>query len=638
MRHLSLIFLSFLLTACASTSDKGAVNQSDGSVFREVKKVEYKGTVFAKYLKDYLAKNLNPRSITSRNLIDRSGIESNGRLPSKALFQSLGYRVRDAFVALPPELSTRGIENPEAWLFTKEIQSMETTLALLDTTKARLKSEGGLEAGRQDWEVAITRRNLLLEAVGYWYQMRDQELYNQGLARLDRETNQIFEEIKEARQNFDVEDLREKELALLGLRTDSSLLFQFYSSEQARLYNRIDSRELSDKGRKTPRFTNSLSCSIDTLTDQQGRFFLESQYKSQVEKITQIDNRKVAIYELNQLSREIATKALAIRTKKLNAIEKMYLFDQAVAEKQRNEQLSVLKQKNLFLVEKGEDVNLQEIEVLEAMPLNIRRRPIVNAEESTNYYSAISVLESWVLNELVKLNQLRLENALVGLDSAYQIYQESVWDDATNDVRNIRDVLYEVYDYTLINYLIGYERVSFANKAISHRCGLDRELTSKSLKTNLKSIDRFADFIERNYEMGMPNDALQIKLANHKFLEKSLVSKKLDDRHQNVKSKAQSVLSRDGFSLATKDEALTFLKGDGYTVEVGEFSDTQNVLKMVKRFKRSVPKLIYFSTSNGQKNFKILIGQEDTLSSIEEMQERISFGEIKSFEKVRNDL
>jgi len=286
MRHLSLIILSFLLTACSSLGGNNSVGTESSSVFLNTpKKVEYSGTLFSQYLKGYLAKNINPRSDTSRGLIDRSGIEANGRLPSKALYQSLGYRVRDAFVALPPELSTRSISSPEDILLGQLIQDTEVTWALLDTTKERLKSKGGLEKGRKDWEVSITRRNLLSEATGYWFQMRNQALYNQGITRLDNTTNAQFDEITQARQNYDVEDLRDKELALLGMRSDIALIFQFYSSEQARLFNRIDSRSLPNDNKRKVGLNKILSCTIDPELESKGNEFLKANYASQVEKM-----------------------------------------------------------------------------------------------------------------------------------------------------------------------------------------------------------------------------------------------------------------------------------------------------------------------------------------------------------------
>jgi len=179
MRHLSLIIISALLTACASIENP-TTNSAvpDGRITSDVSNNE--GSIFSQYLRDYLAKNINPRIRVSRNFIDRSSIESNGRLPSKALFQSLGYRVRDSFVTVPPELSSRSFKNPEKLLLAKLIQDTETTWALLDSTQARLNSFDGLNKGHPSWEVGVIRRNLLLEAVGYWYQLRNQEKYDRG--------------------------------------------------------------------------------------------------------------------------------------------------------------------------------------------------------------------------------------------------------------------------------------------------------------------------------------------------------------------------------------------------------------------------------------------------------------------------
>jgi len=452
MRHLSLIVLSFALTACSTLGIGGNSDETDSSVFIPTpKKIEYSGTLFAKYLKDYVAKNITPRSRTSRSLIDRSGIEGNGRLPSKALYQSLGYRVRDAFVALPPELSTRGIRDPEATLLAQLIQDSEITLALLDTTRGRLKSTGGLEEGRQDWEVAITRRNLLSEAVGYWYQMRNQDLYNQGIIRLDNTTNTQFDEISQARQDYDVEDLRNKELALLGMRSDIALIFQFHSSEQARLFNRIDSRVLPNNSKQKVDLNKSLNCKVDSRLEGQGNAFLEANYASQVEKIRNDENKKVVIYELNQLAREISSKALEAHAKQLNAIEKEFLPRKELAEKMREVDVQLLIEKQANLIKLGEEVDPEEIELLKSAPLGVKRKPIVASRESQSYYNALLVLSSWNADELLELNQKRLTTVLAEINNMYVEYQEPVWKDVSPEVGVIRELLYEIYDYTLID-------------------------------------------------------------------------------------------------------------------------------------------------------------------------------------------
>lgn len=656
MRHLSLIILSFLLTACSSLGGNNSVGTESSSVFLNTpKKVEYSGTLFSQYLKGYLAKNINPRSDTSRGLIDRSGIEANGRLPSKALYQSLGYRVRDAFVALPPELSTRSISSPEDILLGQLIQDTEVTWALLDTTKERLKSKGGLEKGRKDWEVSITRRNLLSEATGYWFQMRNQALYNQGITRLDNTTNAQFDEITQARQNYDVEDLRDKELALLGMRSDIALIFQFYSSEQARLFNRIDSRSLPNDNKRKVGLNKILSCTIDPELESKGNEFLKANYASQVEKILNNENKKSAIYELNKLARDISSKALEAHAEKLNAIEKEFIPRKQAAEQKRKLEVELLLEKHAQLIKLGQDVDPQQVEYLKSLPLDAERKPLVNSSESMAYYNAISVLSNWAADELVALNQKRLVSVLTDIDNIYVQYQEPIWQEVSQEVSIIRELLYEVYDYTLIDYLLGYERAVFANKALLNNCKTSSELSARNIEINHKAIDQLAGLIETTVGAGFPRDELKNKLKNIALLEKSITSNVLGDsfsqKNDAIQTKkkqreeqlasARAILSRNGYFLATGSEVLQFAHKEGYSVEVGAYAGVDDALKMIKRFKRSVPSLVYLS-KKGQEDdemvFKVLVGNERELDSIKNLQDRIEFGDIRSFEYIRNDI
>jgi len=168
MRHLIPLFFISVLSACTTVEPikpNAPIASSVESAVVKKPKVELSASdsSLSNYLRDYLSKNISDRAQNSRSLIDRSGIESNGRLPSTSLFQSLGYRMRDAFVAMPPELNSRNFKDAEGDLYPKLIHDLEKTWALLDSTRARLKSQGGLEAGREDWEVAVARRNLILD-------------------------------------------------------------------------------------------------------------------------------------------------------------------------------------------------------------------------------------------------------------------------------------------------------------------------------------------------------------------------------------------------------------------------------------------------------------------------------------------
>lgn len=649
MRHLSLIIISALLTACASIENP-TTNSAvpDGRITSDVSNNE--GSIFSQYLRDYLAKNINPRIRVSRNFIDRSSIESNGRLPSKALFQSLGYRVRDSFVTVPPELSSRSFKNPEKLLLAKLIQDTETTWALLDSTQARLNSFDGLNKGHPSWEVGVIRRNLLLEAVGYWYQLRNQEKYDRGLSRLEERINELFEEFIQASQSYDVKDQRSHELGLLDLKSDMSLLFQFYSSEQARLYNRIDSRSLpSSNFRKKPNFTKRLSCSIDRKVENTGLSYLQRNYRSKINTIKSSSNKHQAIYVLNEVARDISSKALALHAQQLNSVEREFVAKQAIAQEQRDKEVASLIEKLNLQTENANSVVTEEVEALKNAPLGIKRQPLAMTREQRQYYDAISVLISWTADELLNLNQQRIKNVLDDLDNIYNLEKKTVQKKGTEETNLIRDLLYEVYDFTLIDYLIGYERIAITNKAFANSCVLRPEISANNSQIGFSHIESFANFVESYYRGSFPNKLLSSKLENFSTVDNALSNKTLGEGYSIYPNKKivkvalsnqdiAQIIASNGYKLSSDIDLYKFVEGDGHTIEVGSFYDAQSALAMVKRFKASVPKIIYLSKDDkesGDAFLKILVGQERVYNSADAMKDRIGFGKINTFSEVR---
>ena len=64
-------------------------------------------------------------------------------------------------------------------------------------------------------------------------------------------------------------------------------------------------------------------------------------------------------------------------------------------------------------------------------------------------------------------------------------------------------------------------------------------------------------------------------------------------------------------------------------------------IDMAKRFKVTVPKLIYLSKAydkDGSIVMKVLIGQEQSMPAAENLKKRIGFGKIKKYSEVRQDI
>ena len=386
----------------------------------------------------------------------------------------------------------------------------------------------------------------------------------------------------------------------------------------------------------------------------QGSKFLEKNYAAQIEKIRDNENKKSALYELNKLAREISSKALEAHAKKLNVIEKDFISRKEAAEQKRESDVQALIEKQEILIKLGKEIDPQQVEYLKSLPLGVERKPLANSTESISHYNAILVLSNWVADELVALNQERLTTVLTEISDIYVHYQEPIWQGVSQEVSIIRELLYEVYDYTLIDYLLGYERVVFANKAMLNNCKLSSELSSRNIGISLNAIDQFANLVETTVNAGFPRGELKSKQKNIVLLEKSITENELGNsfskEHSAIQTKknqrqetlesARAKLSRNGYFLASTEEVLEFANKEGYSVEVGMYSDVDDALKMIKRFKRSVPSLIYLSKKDQKEviTFKVLVGNEKELAAIKGLRERIEFGDVRSFDDIRDDL
>lgn len=676
MRHIKIIVLFFFLTACASVEEtrQPALTLEPENIETPVVKQSDGASEFAAYLRDYVAKNIGDRARTSRTLIDRSAIEHNGRLPSKSLFQSLGYRVRDSFVAMPPQLNSvisddASINHSAAQL----IQRLETTWALLDSTRARLQSLGGLAAGRQDWEVAVVRRNLLLEAIGYWYQLRNQSDYTKWLVRLGDNSDQLFNDISEARQNYDVTDLREQELVLLDLRTDVAELFQFYSSEQARLYNRIGQRVLPEGNKAKPiNFTQALQCGFDTNIHAKGDAYLNRYYSSRIDSIRANGNGNVAVYQLNELAREVTAQALAIQSQRLSAVEKVYLQKEILAKEQRVIDIKSLEQRQRALLEIGEVISANELYELKISPLNVSRESTSPSDAEVALFDSITVLADLVASKLLDLNQQRLNNTLLNSNVLYHANQSERWDSVTEEAKVIRALLHEVNDFTLVDYLLGYERLSFTNQMMNRDCGIHQEINSRVIGFEPNSIDQLADVVERYSLAGLNESALKQKLeyyekivdafseqtlgdgyevaavinSDEDVIEPSFVfsSKPKNDGLLTLKQqefeRLKGVFVDNGLNLASSEEVLKFADGDGYTIQIAAIISVNEAVNLIQQFESFGPTLIYRSEQEKSKRvlLKVLVGSENKYEDILNLQEKIGLGWIKPMSDVRGDL
>ena len=663
MRYLIfLLFASFLFSACATTTKAADA----------VSKVSNNNSSLSKYLRDYLSQNLEDRAKSSRGLIDRSAIESNGRLPSTSLFQSLGYRMRDAFVAIPPELNTRNFKDVESDLYPKLIHDLERTWALLDTTRARLKSQGGLETGRQDWEVSVSRRNLILEAVSYWYQLRNQEDHSQWLLRLGDRSNELYEEISNARQNYDVKDLRDHEFLLLNLRADVATLFQFFSSEQARIYNRIGERVLPQRrDDEQPKFGQQLQCQANQTLNEKGTAYLTRYYQQRLAAIRG-SNYKTSTYELNELAREVSSQALEIHSSRLNAIEQDYIAARSKAQKKRESEIELLEKRQRALIEIGQITDAEKLEALKNAPLGVSRANDKASEAEELLYSAITVLADIAAEKLLEVNQARLKRVLVSANEIYQGGRSKIWQGATDETRVLYNLLLDIYDFNLADYLLGYERLTFINKAMMHGCDISQKINSRVIGFDPQSIDEISILVEKQYANDISIKSFEKKSEKYIALSNAFSSSVVGQGYkvggftdlgtgetvsgfefnsqggqatlvsakQHEYDRINKRFAEQGLALASKEDVLVFTQGRGYSLMLAETESLLIASDLMKRYATGGKAIVYRSQEPSTKRvlLKVLVGQEKDYDDILNYQKELKQGVIKSFSEVRNEI
>lgn len=518
----------------------------------------------ALFLSNYLAQNLLDRTDISRRLIDRAELEKYGRLPSKSLYKSLGYRLRKSFVAMPPPLESKPFTSNDDALNSAVLEDLELSWALLDSTLMRLQSAGLGRNASNDWAIALTRKNLLQEGVNYWYQLGRQGRYSDWLLRLKLRTNDLFEGIAQARQNYDVQDLQDQELALLDLRADNASLFQYFSSEQARLYNRTSKRDIPEQAvDMNETFNRALTCSNQNGTSQLGQ-----QYLSQQEAVwlslqnSQVSSDKAQVYELSELARRISRKALEIHAKRTTHEYELYSKALKEAQSLHNNKLTILKQAHALLTEQGQVVDSQEIKQLESKKILVNRQRLTANRQERELAAAVRVLADKVALEILRISQKRLGLALSKDQPLFAFSKVATWQRSSHDAQMVRALLLSVHKLSFVDYLLAHERAAFINLSMLRSCAVGSKVASFTMGTPLdvmSDVSRLAKgfhFAQEHSFRSLKIQALAEHRKEFKNLELAFLGEELGDSYELPDIK-EELVKRDAPALNSSPVVVT---------------------------------------------------------------------------------
>ena len=641
------------------------------------------------FLSNYLGQNLLDRTDISRRLIDRAELEEFGRFPSKSLYKSLGYRLRHSFVAMPPPLQSKPYASNEDVLRSKELEDLELTWAMLDSTLFRLRSEGIGRNQDEDWAIAVTRKNLLQEGVNYWYQLGRQSNYSQWLLTLKRRTNDIFDGISQARQNYDVQDLQDQELVLLDLRADNAAMFQYFSSEQARLYNRTGERDIPEEAvAMTNRFEAFRNCPADRRLWQQGQAYLNRHHLNWGSLNTDSSaNSKAVLYELSVLARTLSSQALKLHANRSTRASKRYQQELANLTEQKNAKISLLQEVHNQLKAQGQPVDEQEISRLTTQTIELKERASLPTSQERQLSAAIMVVADNVASKILSLAQQRIATALNKQQPLFAFSKVETWNRSSNDAQLVRALLLSVHELSFLDFLIAHERAAFVNLLMHRGCAIADDVQSFSMGTPLAVMADVAnvagnyrhsgfdqvpmlsrtqefqklalamnpDELGKGYELPLltemallqtsTSDSAMTRSRQSINSETAGVEAVADSSEEEVKknlsaAQAKKRLAKYDVKLATKSEVLKATEGKGYTLQIVTAPEEYEIGRVLHQLVFEEPSIVYRSQRPSSKEvvYKLIIGFSPNYDEIKELRRQLKRGWIKPFEMVRKDI
>jgi len=299
----------------------------------------------------------------------------------------------------------------------------------------------------------------------------------------------------------------------------------------------------------------------------------------------------------------------------------------------------------------------------------------------TNLISKQKSKESqWTADKLFILNQQRLDHFLNHSERYYHPTKVAFWQTASKQAKLIRELLYEVYDSSLADYLLGYERLSFMNKNMINRCAIDDAIYSNDIGFEPNSIERLSLITSDFYANKSLNVELKRQHDHYQKLNQAFVNEGLDETYQVTPIKAQGVidlkelktsnqqeyglinqqLSDKGLRLASSVDVLKKTKGKGYAIQListPSVDEAVDALKTVYALKatnthratntlkalhplKADDYLIYRSLhkTTKQVQLKVLIMFEQHYDDIKGAHSQLNQGWIKPFSAIRNDI
>jgi len=420
-----------------------------------------------------------------------------------------------------------------------------------------------------------------------------------------------------------------------------------------------------------PHFTQQIRCSADEVAQEEGLDYLNRYYPKRLDTILS-SNHKAAVYELNKLAREISAQALQSHADRLKVIEQKYVVEHAQAMQQRAQKIDKLEQRQLALAEIGQEFDPNELQQLKDAPLGVTRAVSNPNEIEQLLYGAITVLAEKTADKLLDINQQRLSVLLLSTGQIYQDAQDQLLFNATDEMKVLHHLLLDIYHFSFVDYLLGYERLSFINNAMLNDCGLSDEINSRVIGFDPQSIETLANLVESHHGAGFAKNGLQNQLNDYQRVVNAFAGKAIGQgyrvpayidpesgviassfEYNSLQGEAILVTAKEqeydrinkrfveqGLTLASRTDVFKFANGLGYSLQIAETESVSEAADLIKRYAADGNGIIYRSKQSDSNRvlLKVLIGQEASYDDILVFQKQTQQGLIKPFVEIRNEV
>ena len=588
------------------------------------------------FIDTVLQKNELLRSENSQKLFSKLVKKTETGLLPKAVYKSLGYRLREPFISQVPETSTRlyqASENTD--LYFQVLHDLEKAWALLHTTKERIVDPEG-------WFDSLVQQNIALDAVHVWYRMRHNRQYSRWLGELKKQLKITNKQIFSNKDEYSEPDFGQLNIKNLELVADNTQLTQFLDTESAYLFARTGDRVFPEKLiTSSYQFNQTALCQPKIDLMQVGNIYLNSSYPELIE-VLKGDDIKQKVWQLTQVSRDLSKKLLTTPQNQQLFAANYVLSDSVLSLilQLNHQRLNAFNaNKETFFLPLEKNTYSQESRLNEFIHFQ-------------NQVFDLMLIDSFIASERVASTNLRLFRDCLQLQDTTESLNDFVASVQTHYFIGIN-----VPEAVLVQKTIQQVASRWNGEQFSKSTNIAKIENTPNVSTssdvllnddssnNRSSINETKPKEEVDINKAAARQALALAVSNNAIPAISPI--KIDSIVDANFDQAAALLQKEGFILSSYQEILDLTSVSGYSVQVLTTSSPAEAAFIARKYNKSEDVKVYLSsvTTNGivGKRYKILVtffAGRVSAEKFKELQLKAQNlkGFLKHFRQIRNDL